>query len=546
MPSYSKTPDYDILIVGSGMCGMALAIQAHKRLPNARICILEREKRLGGTWHLNTYPGAGCDIPSHFYSFSFAKNPHWTRFLSQQEEINKYQQDVARKFNIERYIKFETKVNQARWDEDEKLWTIYSTDERDDTKHEIRTRCFVTAVGGLHLPNDCDIKGAKDFKGPLFHSARWDHSVPIKDKNVVVVGNGCSATQFVPILVKEAKQVRQFVRSMHYLLPNPDFRYSEKAKKRFARFPLLMSLYRLMLASALDFSFILFFISGLGGWMREKYQKQITGYIENKCPPQYRDIIVPDFAIGCKRRVIDTGYLDCLHKDNMDVTRDGIVEIKENSVITKSGQEYPTDVIVLANGFKVGKFVLDIRGRNGESLDDHWEARGGPQAYFSTCLSNFPNMFMSMGPNSATGHFSYIFTSECQNEFIISLMERVISSAADEDGRRRVIEVTAEAERDDLKWIEHATDKIIMGKNGGCVSWYTQGTRNIALYPQFQTHFRWRSENIRWQDFLLDGQKAGTRLGAWIYSACKTAVPIVGAVALGTLFREFLHIAMLA
>lgn len=533
-PITSKViPDYDVFIAGTGMSGMALAIQMEKRLPHVKIGMIEKEARIGGTWNLNTYPGAGCDVPCHLYSFSFAPNPNWSRFLAKQAEINQYQQDVAKKFRLERFITFETAVNYATWNEAERLWFINVTDERDGRVYDITTRAFVPALGALHLPNACDIKGVENFKGDIFHSARWDHTVVTKDKNVVVVGNGCSATQFVPILVQEAKSVRQFVRSMHYLMPNPDFVYSEHAKKRFARFPLLMRIYRATLAGGMDLLFIMFFVKGIGGLMRKRYQERIMGYIEQKCPPQYRDIIVPDFKIGCKRRVMDTGYLDCLNKDNMDVTRDGIVEIKEHSVMTKSGQEYPADVICLANGFKVGKFIIKITGRNGETLDEHWEKMGQQQAYFCTCLSDFPNMFLSMGPNSGTGHYSYIFTAECQNEFIISLVERIMTDH--DDNRRRVIEVSKEAEAADLKWLEKASDKIIMGKNGGCVSWYTTGGKNTALYPQFQTHFRWRSENIRWQDFLLDGQKSGTRLGAWIYSGATKVLPIVGAIALGSI-----------
>lgn len=533
-PMTSKIiPDFDVLIAGTGMSGMALAIQMEKRLPHVKLGMIEKEKRIGGTWNLNTYPGAGCDVPCHLYSFSFAPNPNWSRFLAKQAEINQYQQDVARKFKLDRLITFETAVNNAAWNEAERLWIVNVTDERDGRVYDITARVFVSALGALHLPNDCDIKGVENFKGSVFHSARWDHSVEIKDKNVIVVGNGCSATQFVPILVKEAKQVRQFVRSMHYLMPNPDFVYSEKARKRFARFPLLMKIYRMTLAAALDLGFILFFIKGIGGMLRKGYQERITAYIEKKCPPQYRDIIVPDFKIGCKRRVMDTGYLDCLNRDNMDVTRDGLVEIKEHSVVTKSGQEYPADVICLANGFKVGKFIIEIKGRSGETLDEHWTRMGGSQAYFSTCISDFPNMFLSMGPNSGTGHYSYLFTAECQNNFIISLTERIISEH--DDTRRRVIEVSKEAEAADLKWLEEASDKIIMGKNGGCVSWYTTNGKNTALYPQFQAHFRWRSENIRWQDFLVDGQKAGTRLGAWVYGATTKVLPVAGAVALGML-----------
>lgn len=523
-------PDYDLLIAGTGMSGMALAIQTHKKLPHLNICMLEKERRVGGTWNLNTYPGAGCDVPSHLYSFSFAKNPNWSRFMSKQEEINEYQQDVARRFQLDRYIKFETSVTSAEWSEEEKLWIIHVMDERDESTYDIRTRAFVPAVGALHIPNDCDIKGAENFKGALFHSARWDHSVPIKDKEVIVVGNGCSATQFVPLLVKDAKQVRQFVRSMHYLMPNPDFCYSERAKKRFARFPMIMALYRIMLAGAMDFAFIMFFINGLGGALRGKYQERIKNYITKRCPEKYRSIIVPDFKIGCKRRVMDTGYLDCLHKDNMDVTRDGIVEIKEHTVVTKSGQEYPADVICLANGFKVGKFIIEIRGRGGETLDEHWAANGGPQAYFSTCLSNFPNMFISMGPNSGTGHYSYIFTAECQNNFIIELLRQIIP-ADDATARPRTIEVSRRAELADMAWIGSATERIIMGKNGGCKSWYTTGDRNTALYPHYQTHFRLRSEWIRWQDFLVDGDRpAGTRTGDICLRLTKTLGPIAAGV----------------
>ena len=504
------------------MCGIALAIQAHRKIPHANICIIEREKNLGGTWNLNTYPGAGCDIPSHFYSFSFAMKPDWSRFLSRQDEIHAYQQEVAKKFNVGQYIRFDTSCESAKWDASSSTWKVNCV-SGDGRKFTITTRALVPAVGALHIPNDCEISGAEKFKGPLFHSARWDHTKSYEGKEVVVVGNGCSATQFVPLLVPKAKQVRQFIRSMHYLMPNPDFVYSERAKKNFARFPQLMVFYRALLAGVLDIAFIMFFTKGVGGWLREKYQTRIRNYIKAKCPPKYHDIIVPDFKIGCKRRVMDTGYLDCLHKENMYITRDPLVEIKEHSVVTKSGEEFPADMIVLANGFKTGKFVVDIHGENGETLDEHW-SKHGQAAYFSTCMSGFPNMFISMGPNSGTGHYSYIFTSECQNNFIISLMKEIIPKKVT---RQRVLMVTPEAEAADSKWIDEATEKTIVGTNGGCNSWYTSGLRNIALYPHFQTHFWWRSEHVRWGDFTIDGRDAGGVVSGGLLSK---VVPVVGAV----------------
>ncbi|BFZ57081.1 hypothetical protein PYCC9005_004131 [Savitreella phatthalungensis] len=526
--------DFDVVLVGSGMSGMALTYLINKRLPAAKICILEREGSVGGTWHLNSYPGAGCDVPSHLYSFSFAQNPNWSRFMSKRDEIAAYQKDVARRFNIDQQIRFNHGCNNAKWDEAEKIWRVNVTDYAKDSgnQYELTARAFVTAAGALHLPNDCDIKGAENFKGDIFHSARWNHKVDLTGKNVVVIGNGCSATQFVPILAEKSKHVRQFVRSMHYLMPNPDFNYSDKTKRRFSRLPLLMKFYRLVLAAFMDLAFTPFWANRLGKTLRADYQKKIRGYISAKCPEKYRDIIVPDFQIGCKRRVMDTGYLECLSRDNVDVTRDGLVEIKEHSVVTKSGKEYPCDAIVLANGFKVGKFEVDITGRYGETLEKHWDKYGRVEAYFSTCLNNFPNFFLSMGPNSGTGHYSYIFTSECQNEFIVQMLEQILprrrSAVGTPANKAKTIEVTRKAEDDDVRWIDEQTEKTIVGRSGGCNAWYTKDGKNVALYPHYQMHFWYRAANPKWHHFTLNDKPAGTWLGGWV----KTLLPVAGAAAI--------------
>ena len=533
MAKLQVTDEYDVVIVGSGMSGMALTYLLNKRLPKARVLVIERESQLGGTWNLNSYPGAGCDVPSHLYSFSFAPNPNWSRFMSKRDEIAAYQKETAKKFGIDKQIRFNVGCEKAVWQNDERRWRLEVHDHSTGKSYAVLARAFVPATGALHIPNDCEIKGVENFKGPVFHSARWDHSVDLAGKNVVVVGNGCSATQFVPILAEKSKHVRQFVRSMHYLMPNPDFNYSERTKARFRKFPLLMAIYRFIIGAFMDVAFTPFWLKGLGGSIRGDYQKKIRGYIESKCPKQYRDIIVPDFQIGCKRRVMDTGYLACLHRDNVDVTRDGLVEIKEGSVVTKSGKEYPCDAIVLANGFKVGRFALDIRGRDGVGLEEHWARYSRQEAYFSTCLNEFPNMFMSMGPNSGTGHYSYIFTAECQNAFIVSMVQQILprgDPAA--TTKTNVIEVTRRAEEEDMRWIDTQTEKTIVGKQGGCSAWYTKSGKNVALYPHYQTHFWYRATHIRWQDFELNGKPAGTWLGGWI----KTLAPIGGAAVLASLF----------
>jgi len=66
-------------------------------------------------------------------------------------------------------------------------------DEDEGWEEEFVHECKVllTAVGGLVVPNELKIEGSENFEGKMFHSGRWDHTVDVKDKNVVVIGNGC-------------------------------------------------------------------------------------------------------------------------------------------------------------------------------------------------------------------------------------------------------------------------------------------------------------------------------------------------------------------
>ena len=68
---------HDAVIVGAGFGGIGAAIQL-QRLGLRDLVILEREDDLGGTWHVNRYPGLAVDIMSVTYSYSFEPNPYWS------------------------------------------------------------------------------------------------------------------------------------------------------------------------------------------------------------------------------------------------------------------------------------------------------------------------------------------------------------------------------------------------------------------------------------------------------------------------------------
>src|SRR5690349_24880571 len=117
--------------------------------------IFDRGDGFGGTWRNNTYPGAACDVPSHFYSYSFALNPRWSKTFANQPEILAYLESVAGENKLAAHLVPKTRVSALRWSDDDCGWTVTTAD---GATHEFAA--VVTAVGMLDVPNIPDIPGA--------------------------------------------------------------------------------------------------------------------------------------------------------------------------------------------------------------------------------------------------------------------------------------------------------------------------------------------------------------------------------------------------
>lgn len=182
------TLDTDVLIIGAGMSGVGFAIRLQQDYPDATYEIHEKTDNIGGTWWVNTYPGCGCDVASHFYSYSFELNPDWSQKFALQPEIQRYFVDVAHKYDIPRHVRFQSTVQRAEFDEKSGTWVTTVVDQKTGKVTQRRSRALVAAVGALSIPKGCDIKGAENFQGRMIHSAKWDHSFDWTDKEIVVIG----------------------------------------------------------------------------------------------------------------------------------------------------------------------------------------------------------------------------------------------------------------------------------------------------------------------------------------------------------------------
>lgn len=205
-------------------------------------------------------------------------------------------------------------------------------------------------------------------------------SISLKIATINVVdthtGNGCSATQFVPILSdgeKSAKNVVQFIRQPHWLEERPNPKYPPAVKWVFRNVPFTMRFFRSILFLYLE-SYFTTFKRVAGKKTREQRMKTQTAYLKRTAPEKYHDILIPKTELGCKRRVMDTDYLACLHRENMKLVHaDPIESITATGVRTNSGREIHADAIVLATGFKANQllFPIEIRGENGVSITEH-------------------------------------------------------------------------------------------------------------------------------------------------------------------------------
>jgi cation diffusion facilitator CzcD-associated flavoprotein CzcO len=164
-------------------------------------------------------------IPSHLYTFSWDPKFDWSHYYAYGPEIRQYFEGFAKRHGSEKYMKLNTKVLEARWDEDQGIWALTLEDqivaEGQTTKHVWQdwSHVLVNGTGVLNNWKWPDIQGLHDYAGPKMHSATWDHSVDFKGKTVGVIGTGSAAVQIIPELQKEVGTLKVFMRSSTWISP---------------------------------------------------------------------------------------------------------------------------------------------------------------------------------------------------------------------------------------------------------------------------------------------------------------------------------------
>ena len=375
-------------------------------------------------------------------------------------------------------------------------------------EEKVRAKVVCSAAGGFVEPNawPSSIPGRDQFEGDVFHSARWDHSIDLNDKDVVVLGTGCSAAQFVPRLIKEpynAKSVTQLMRSPPWVVPRPappfvgEKWWEENSQWWFTHVPGLNRLFRAFAFLSTEGDFHDLFKQtprALKG--RKKREAKLIKHMHKTVPEKYWEILTPNYSVGCKRQIYDASWFPSLNDPKIDLTTKPLKSIQRRSVTLGPGRTYPpmdkadckvptdevnlpADAIILANGFEISTWLAPLRviGKGGALMQEVWDERGGPQAYMGNAMDGFPNFFIIFGPNTATGHSSVILASENMVEYTIKFIRKILR------GDVKTFEIKKEKE---VAWAKEMQENLkdTVWMNGGCHSWYkTANGFNATAYP---------------------------------------------------------------
>jgi len=484
----------DVLIVGAGFSGLGMAIKLLEAGTRSFL-VIEKADDIGGTWYVNQYPGCACDIPSHLYSFSFDRNPDWSRMYSGRDEIQQYLKSCAQRYGLWPYIRVNTRMQEAVWDEGAALWRVTTAEGV-----TVRARVLISAVGALHVPKYPDIPGMEKFAGPAFHSTWWDSSVDLEGKRVAVIGTGASAIQFVPEIAPKVEKLFLFQRTPPWILPKADFAIPERWRKRFRRLPLFTWLFRMAL----------FWMYEIRVWgflgkvraLRKRGQKMALDHLEAQVPdPKLRAILRPSYELGCKRVLISNDFYPAIQRSNVEFITEEIREIREHSIVTQDGAEKPVDVLIYGTGFRATEPLHDtsVVGRNGVDIHQAWKER--ISAYLGVSVSGFPNFFILLGPNTGLGHNSVVLMSEAQIGYVMDCLRLMRRRGA------KVMEVKPETQK---TFVEELRARLAgtVWQAGGCRSWYQDAStgENPVIWPGSVVSYMRRTKAVAERDYVLSGK----------------------------------------
>jgi cation diffusion facilitator CzcD-associated flavoprotein CzcO len=493
VPDQPRETTLDALVVGAGISGIYQLYALREK--GLDVQLVDAGSGVGGVWFWNRYPGARFDSESYTYGYFFSRELidewDWSEEYAGQRETERYLNHVVDRFGMRELIHLEQRVASAVWDADASRWVV--TTERGDVW---RPRFLVTALGILSAPSFPSAPGREEFRGEWAHTGLWpDEGIDFTGKKVAVIGTGSSGVQIVPFVARDAEQLVVFQRSPNWCTPINNFEITpERMADIRGRIDEIWdatqlspggAIYRPMTESSLEMDpavrtahFERMYdapgmLMVMGNFrdiaLDKRANDNVTAYIADRIrarvdDPEVAERLIPkDHGFGQKRPPLENRYYEVFNEPHVTLVSTGeepIVRFTETGIETVKG-DYDFDVIVFATGFEavVGSYNrIDIRGKDGLALRDHWEA--GPRTYLGLTAAGFPNLFLVGGPQSATGVIPR--ATDFQANWVATTIAEMTERG------QTTVEPTEQAEDE---WIDHVNGGIVGTMQETAESW---------------------------------------------------------------------------
>ncbi len=508
-PSLIVPESFEVLIIGAGIAGICAAFYLQRA--GIPFTIVEKGSDLGGTWRDNKYPGAGVDVPNHLYAFSFAPND-WSMYFALRGEIQDYLEDVTDQLALRPHIQFNTTVRSLEYQSEDQCWAVKL--QRPDGHIEVaRPNVVISAIGIFNPPKYPDIPGLERFTGECVHTAEWPDHLDLTGKRVAVIGSGASAMQVAPEIQDRVSAMTIFQRSPHWAAPFEQFRREVPSAVRMLlrEVPLYRGWYRARLAWMFN-DRVYPTLQKDPEWEHperslnahnDAQRKIFVEYIKSELGDRHDlfEQVVPTYPLFGKRMLLDNGWYRMLRNPKVSLVTMPIARIEEDRVVTADGAEYEADVLVLATGFDVQRFLagFEAYGRSGQSLRQVWNDTD-PRAYMAgLTVPDFPNFFILYGPNSQPGHGgSVVVIMEMLMHYVTDAIQTML------DRQIGALECRSDVLDRYVAAVDAAHERMVWTHPGMSTYYRNEQGRVVVIYPFRNVDLFQATRHFSLDDFLAE------------------------------------------
>ncbi|KAJ9608816.1 hypothetical protein H2200_006587 [Cladophialophora chaetospira] len=483
-------PSLKVAVIGAGLSGINAAILLPVKVPGIELTVFEKSEDVGGTWLENVYPGVRCDIPANVYQSTFSPNRKWSQEYAEGEEIKKFWQDTARKYDVYRYIKFRHRITRAEWDNDDSTWTLSVDDLASDAQRQEK------------LPN---YPGRDEFEGHIRHTSNWDKTFDATGKTIAVIGNGASGIQVLPQLQKVAKSIDHYARNPTWVLGSfgaeersdtPVF-FTEEQLKSFEDDATYHKFRKNVESKFYRNFFRVFGDNETHHSARKATAEGMAKKLVNQ--PELFKKLLPDFPPFCRRPTPGPGYLEALAEDNVEYISTSIEKFTKTGIVTTDGVSRDVDAIICATGANTYFAPAFPIVANGIDLSKAWKPDGkyaSPYTCFGLAAPNFPNLFFVLGPNSFGLSGTLPHSLEMGVTYIAKVLRKMTSQGI------KTIAPSKAATDDFNEYVDTFFAQTVLGDK--CSSWYNGGVPGQRIHgpwPGSSFHVTQIRLGPRWEDY---------------------------------------------